>query len=282
MDIVGGICGSLLGSFLLMYLMIYIFKNSEHRLRNQGIAISIVFVLLILNAGNAYKSIISILVNWVPVLVSFIICLFMIFWNTNLFRKVKFHKNKSPLKLSERMPSSRIYRRRYYAALVAVVLIISLFVALLIFDFNILYILAIIFGVGLLVFYLINCIKAGVFKKTEPIRRLVLLVNVKNKLMILSKQDNEEKYFDFSKDLDDLREDYFIAPVAKVFYSSTNYEVHHVFMIKTDSFTNNTNLLVNESDLMFYATLITKLKKNLVVNFMVVKDLNGKTTIEEI
>lgn len=271
-----------IGSIFLMLLLIYIFKDNYNRIRSQIIAISILVILLIATNYYKYFNIISAIRHFIPIMCSYIISLIIIFYKTNFFRRMKFKHNKSMIKVDERMPKSSVYRKKYILSIIGLIIINIIFIGLLIYDFTVIYLICLILSIIFNIIYIINMVKLGVFKKEEPIRKLVVLVNINNKLMILSKEDNNEQIFDLRPYLDNLREEYFVLPVAEVFYTNLNYEVHKVFMIKTDSFNNKYDLILNDPNLLFYKDVFKKLEKNIIKKFAVVKDENNKVVINEL
>lgn len=276
------IISTFIGSMFFMLLMIYVFKDSYNRIKAQMISISLIFIILIATNYYRYFNFISAIKHFIPLFISYIICTYLIFRRTNFFRKIKFHNNKSVLKVNEKMPSSKEYRKRYIISCIGFIILNSVFLGLMIYDFKIAYLVCFIISVLVNIIYVINCIKIGIFKKDEPIRKLIVLVQVNNKVMILSKADNNERIFDISIYLDKLREEYFVLPVCEVFYTNNDYQVHKVFMIKTDNFENKYDFTINDKDTMFYIDIIKKLKKNEITKFVVVVDENGAISIENI
>lgn len=265
-------------SFLLMFLMIKLFKNSNNRVKSQIIAVSVVLILVIIAYYKNFTSVQNTISYIVSMVIPYVIAIYLILRNTNFLRRMKFNKDKSDFKLyGEKMYSSKYLRKRL---ILSIVLLYAGVVTLLIFtiiDFNWLMLFTTIAGFVLVTIYTVYCFKMGITNKSEPVRKLILLVET-DTLKAYSVEGLED-VFDTSKYLDIIREKYYYKPFCKVTLTTDNsYEMHAVYYLKIDQF--ETFDFLKEDDYSFYKDLIKK--EEYGIPYYVVNKIDGKYNFERI
>lgn len=266
-------------TFLVMFIVLNALKNSNNRPRNQMIGISIVFVLVVINYCNDFTNILKTVLFFISSCIAYGISIYLVLRNTNFLRRAKFNKNKKEKKLlDEKMPSSAVLRKRYIISIITVIIGVITLIVFTIFKFDVLMLICSVLAFGFAVLYAYQVIKMDVFKKDEPIRKLII-INRSNGFKVYS-VIGEGKVFDTSIYLDKLREMYYVKALCKTFYYKNEYEIHNVYVVDSDSF-EDFEFLKLEENMSFYKNIFKEAIDGFAPYFTV-SDVEGKVKLERI
>ena len=245
---------------------------------SQGIAVSAVLVLVIIAYYKSFTNVQNTIFYIVSMVIPYIISMFLILRNTNFLRRMKFNRDKVNHKLyGEKMYSSKYLRRKLILSIVALYVGVIVLLVFTIIDFNWLMLVTTILGFIFVSIYAYNCFKMGITNKSEPIRKLIFLVQT-DVLRVYS-IEGKENVFDTSKYLNEVREKYYYEPFCKVTLTTDNsYEMHAVYLLKIDKFEKFDFL--KEDNYSFYKELIKQ--EEYGIPYYVVNKIDGKFNYERI
>lgn len=266
-------------AFLVMFLVMKAFQNSINRVRSQMIGITVVLAIVVIAYCSDFSSITKTLLYLLSIVLAYGLAVFLVLRNTNFFRRAKFkHNMKEKKLLAEKMPSSKVLRRRYIISIIALFIGVSAIIVFTIFKFDIIMLITSILGVIFLIIYAYQVFRMNVFSKDEPIRKLII-INRSKGFKVYS-NTGEGNVFDTSKYLDKLRQMYYVKPICKVFLYKDKYEIHNAYIIDSDSF-ESFDFLVEEPNMAFYKDLLKESMEGFAPYFGV-SEIDGKIKYERL